>query len=110
MGDLRQNDVRYANGTTSGAGDHAIVAAAAGKKVRVLGIQLRAPAAETVQLMSGVGGAAVEIAPELELLEDESYPLWPTDLGYCETKPGDPLNLNTAGTAAIAWMLQYVEV
>jgi hypothetical protein len=91
---------------TASSGDNTLVAAVAGKSIRVLALTLTNATAATLRLESGAGGTA--LTGQMSVGADSGFVLNYNPDGWCETAPGEPLNLEA--TAAAAGVLVYVEV
>lgn len=91
------------------AGDNTLVAAVAGKQIRVLGLVLVASGgANTVRLESAAGGTA--LTGLMDLAADGQLILPFSVGGWCETVAGQLLNLELSAATAVGGVLAYVEV
>jgi hypothetical protein len=93
------------------AGDNAIVAAVAGKKLRVLALHLNAAGAVNAKLKSDVGGGATDITGlYVFAAAGDDVQLGELRYGWCESAVGKALNLNLSGAVAVAGVVVYAEV
>jgi len=91
--------------TSAGAGDVEVVAAVAGKRIRVLSYYIRQSAAGTVRWESGAGGTAlsgVMVTTTADLVVSGDY----SPVGHLQTAAGSALSIE-AGTAAVMGHLVY---
>lgn len=94
--------------TSAGAGDVSVVAAVAGKKIRVLQFYVRQSAAGTVRFESGAGGTAltgVMVTTTADLVVDGGF----NPCGHFETAAGQALSIE-AGSAAVMGWCTYQEI
>lgn len=90
-------------------GDNTLVAAVAGKRIRVLALVLVASGgANNVRLESGAGGTA--LTGVMNLAANDQLVLQFNGAGWCETAVGALLNLELSAATAVAGLLDYVEV
>lgn len=104
---IRGYDVKHAPITSAASGSNLLVAAVAGKRIRVLDYTIVAAGAVTAKFQSAAndltgalplpanGGASVAGAPAVPLFE---------------TNVGEALNLNLGGAVAVAGHLTYQEI
>lgn len=91
------------------AGDNTLVAAVAGRKIRVLAAVIAGTGAATVAFESTAGGDAltgdmgVSIAAEVDSIVLPHNPA-----GWFETVAGELLNLEVAGAGSVSGCLTYV--
>lgn len=93
---------------SSTAGDFTVVAAVAGKKIRVLSFYIRQSAAGTLRFESTAGGTAltgVMVTTTADLVCEGSF----NPFGHFETVAGQLLNLEIGTGAAMGWLV-YQEV
>ena len=93
---------------SGGAGDIAVVAAVAGKKIRVLQFYIRQSAAGTLRWESGAGGTAltgVMVTTTADLVCESGF----CPVGCLETVAGQALSLEAATAGAMGWVV-YQEV
>lgn len=103
------SEVQYASISVTAAGDNTVVAAVAGRKIRVLGVFLVASGgANTVRFESGAGGTALTGA--MDLASDGQFAPGYNPLGWFETAAGALLNLELSAGTLVAGALTYVEV
>lgn len=94
--------------TVGGAGDATLVAAVAGKLIRVYGFYITSTAAAAVKFQSGTGGTDLTGAMRIGVdgqLSDGFCPV-----GLFETASGALLNLNISAAATITGYLLYEPV
>lgn len=104
-----QSEVQFAAIQAAALGDNTLVAAVAGKKIRVVSLVLVATGgANNVRLESGAGGTA--LTGVMGLAANGQLPLQQNTAGWCETAPGALLNLELSAATAVAGMLGYVLV
>ncbi len=94
------------SGASSGA--NTLVAAVAGRKIRVIGLFLFSAGTVTVTIQTAAGGTALIGA--LPMVAQSSVTLPATLLGWCDTVAGDLLNMNLSTTVAITGCVLYQEV
>lgn len=106
---MPQSVAQYAAVAASSSGDNTLVAAVAGKKIRVLAFTLYAGGAVTVRFESGAGGTALSgqmaLAAAGQFVSGGFVPV-----GWFETAAGALLNLELSGAVSVAGMLTYVLV
>lgn len=104
--------MKFAKIDASASGDNAIVAAVAGKRIRVIGYTIIAGAAVTAKWRSATtdisGGMALAAnggaAPSVSVLSPGGM------FGVLQTEPGEALNLNLSDAVAVGGHLVYIEV
>lgn len=89
-------------------GDTTLVAAVAGKKIRVISLVLSAAAEATIRFESGTGGDA--LTGQMIILAKTPLILPEADAGWFETAAATLLNLEQAATVALDGFLTYQEV
>lgn len=89
-------------------GDNTLVAAVAGKKIRVTSLFLVAAAANTLRFESGAGGAA--LTGQMVMAANGVLSLPHNPAGWFETAAGALLNLELSAAASVDGALSYVEV
>lgn len=98
---------KYAKIAASSSGNNAVVAAVAGKKIRVLRWGLTAAGAVSVKWVSG---AATDLTGVRKLTEFASAGGAYCPIGVFETAAGDALNVNLSVAMSVGGELTYVEV
>lgn len=93
--------VAFAN--PAAAGSNVLIAAVAGKKIRVLGLMAVAAAANSIKLQS----AAADITGLFALAANGQLSLSFNEHGWCETVAGDALNINLSAAAAVGVQVVY---
>ena len=97
------------NFTAAAAGDNAVVAAVAGKRIRVLGAVLAPSAVLSVKLRS----AANDLTGALPLAANEKFTLPladPDHAGWVATNSGEALNVNVSAAGTVTGFVVYQEV
>jgi hypothetical protein len=92
------------------AGDNTVVAAVAGKKIRVLAYVLVVSAAVTVKFMSDVGGTAAALSGAMSLAANSGVGASFVPAGHVEAVAGKALNFYLGGAIQVSGHLVYVEV
>jgi hypothetical protein len=100
--------IKYAAIAAAASGDNELVAAVAGKKIRVLSLLLVVPSNLVIAFESDASGTA--LTGDMELGEKKPLVLPFNPEGWFETVAGESLNLELAGATATAGCLSYVEV
>lgn len=104
-----QSAVQFAAIQAAALGDNTLVAAVAGKRIRVLSLVLVASGGvNTVRLESGAGGTA--LTGLMDLVAEGQLVLPFNPAGWCETAVAALLNLELSAATAVAGMLAYVLV
>lgn len=91
------------------SGDNTIVAAVAGKKIRVLAINLLVSAAVTVRFEDGAGGSALTGQYQFGA-QGDGIVLPFNPVGWFETTANTLLNMELSGAVSVDGSLVYVEV
>lgn len=100
------SEVQYAAVSAAAAGDNTLVAAVAGKRIRVLALILVASGgALSVRLESGAGGAA--LTGVMDLAADGQLVLPWNPAGWCQTAVAALLNLELSAATLVAGVLTY---
>lgn len=86
-------------------GDNEIVAAVAGKKIRVLSCLLIATGTVIVRFESGAGGAA--LTGQMPLVANSGFSLTYNSAGWWETAAGESLNLELSAAISVDGVLNY---
>lgn len=89
-------------------GDNTVVAAVAGKKIRVCSLFVVAAAAVVVRFESGAAGTA--LTGQMNLAANGGFVLPFNPFGWFETAAATLLNLELGGAVSVDGGLQYVEV
>ena len=93
---------------TATSGDNTIIAAVAGKKIRVLSLALIPSAAVTARFETGAGGTALtgqmQLGAKVNLILDYN------PAGWFETTAGALLNLELSGATSVDGCIVYPEV
>ena len=92
----------------SSSGDNTLVAAVAGKKIRVLSCVLIAAGAVTTRFESGASGTAM--TGQMSLAANGGFTLPYNPHGWFDTTAGELLNLELGGAVSVAGVVVYVEV
>lgn len=87
------------------SGDNTLVAAVAGKKIRVLSVTLIASAAVNVRFESGAGGTA--LTGQMNLAANGGFSAAHEPYGHFETAVGALLNLELSGAVSVDGWLVY---
>jgi hypothetical protein len=104
---LALSDVLYAAISANVDGNNTLVAAVAGKRIRVLSLALVASGGvNTAQLQTAAGGIA--LTGVMDLASDGQVILPYNDAGWCECGTGELLNLALTEANVVAGMLTYV--
>lgn len=104
-----QSAVQFAAISAAVLGDNTLVAAVAGKKIRVLALFMVASGgANTTRFESGAGGTA--LSGLMDLVADGQMNLAFNPAGWFETAAGALLNLELSAATAVGGMLAYVTV
>lgn len=89
-------------------GDNTIIAAVAGKKIRVLDIVIIAAGTTTVRFESGAGGTA--LTGQMSLVAQSGLAPGFCPVGHFETAAGSLLNLELSAAVFVDGWIVYVEV
>lgn len=108
---MPQSEAQYAVIDAATSGDNTLVAAVAGKRIRVLACALVAAGAVTAAFESHDGDeTGVAVTGDLDMAADQSLVLGFNPLGWFQTAPGELLNLTLGGSVAVGGSLTYVLV
>lgn len=99
---------KFAAVAASSSGDNTLIAAVAGKKIRVLSYTLVAAGAVTARFEDGAGGTPLSGQMSFGANGGASVPFSP--LGHFETTANTLLNLELGGAVSVAGHVCYVEV
>lgn len=106
---MPQSDAQYAAIDAESSGDNTLVAAVAGKKIRVLSAVLVATAAVNAFFQSAADGDALSgLMVFAAAGQTLTLPFNPA--GWFETAAGELLNLNISGAVSVDGALTYVLV
>lgn len=90
--------------------DQVLVAAVAGKKIRVIAIHLSCgTTATTIVFKSKPAGASAAISHTIALAVNEKAHLLPKEYGYFETVAGEGLVVTTTAGSVVGVLIDYVE-
>ena len=104
-----RSEIQYAAVAAATLGDNTLVAAVAGKRIRVHSLVLLASGgANTVRLESAAGGTA--LTGQMDIIDNGQLVLPHNPAGWCETAAGELLNLELSAATAVAGLLTYSEV
>lgn len=104
-----RSEVQYAAVAAATAGNNTLVAAVAGKRIRVHALALVASGgANTVRLESDADGTA--LTGQMDIADNGQLVLPHNPAGWCETVAGELLNLELSAATAVAGLLAYTEV
>jgi hypothetical protein len=103
-----QSEARYALIDTASAGNTTLVAAVAGRKIRVLSFFLVSAGTVIAAFQSGAGGTALTGA--MPLVASSVVPVSYNPLGWFETAVATLLNLNLSAAVGVRGALVFVEV
>jgi hypothetical protein len=103
-----QSEVQYAVVDAAALGDNTLVAAVAGKRIRVLAFVLVGAGAVNAQFQSGASGTALSGA--MAFAASTVVPGTFNPAGWLQTAVGALLNLNLSAAVGVRGMLTYVEV
>lgn len=101
-------EIKHASIAASSSGDNTVVAAVAGKRIRVLSYMLVAAGAVTVRFESGAGGTA--LSGQMSLAANGGAVANFNQGGWFQTAAGSLLNLELGGAVSVAGHLSYIEV
>lgn len=92
----------------SSAGDNTLVAAVAGKRIRVISLSLVASGgANSIRFESGASGTA--LTGVMDIADNGQYTLNFNPSGHFETAKGALLNLELSAATAVGGVLTYIE-
>jgi hypothetical protein len=104
-----QSDPIYAAVDVAAAGDNTLVAAVAGKRIRVLALHLTASGgANTIRLESAASGTA--LTGQMDLAADGQLNLPYNPAGWCQTVAAELLNLELSAATSVDGAITYVTV
>lgn len=103
------SDVQHAVIDHAESGDNTVVAAVAGKKIRVVGFVLVAAGAVDARFESDADGTALTGVMTLAAAGDRIASGF-SPLGWFETAAGELLNLELSGAVSVDGMLTYLLV
>lgn len=101
--------VKAAKIDAASAGDNTVVAAVAGKKIRVVGIKFSVASDVTVTWKSGTGGTALSGAETFKAGGGMSD-YWGPHGYFFETSAGALLNCSLGGAVQVSGWLNYIEI
>jgi hypothetical protein len=107
-GSAAMSQVKYAKIDAALSGDNTIVAAVAGKKIRVLAVFYLAAGGVSVRFESGAGGTA--LTGQMEHTGQTGCVLPFSEDGWFETAAGALLNLELSAAVSVDGALTYVEI
>jgi len=87
------------------SGDNTIVAAVAGKKIRVLSVSAIAAGVVSARFESGAGGDP--LTGQMPLTTNSGFSWNYNSAGWFETNAGEALNLELSGAILVAGVLNY---
>jgi hypothetical protein len=90
------------------SGDNELVAAVAGKKIRVYNVVLISAGTVNVRFESGAGGTA--LTGQLNLIANVGFAPGHDPNGHFETAAGQALNLELSGAVSVDGWMTYAEV
>lgn len=99
---------KFAKIAAAGSGNNTVVAAVAGKKIRVLGYKLSAVGTVNAKWQSAAGGTDLTGLNYMVANTQVVVPYNPA--GWFETIAGELLNLNLSAAIAVGGELVYVEI
>lgn len=102
------SEVKFAAIDAAASGDNTLVAAVAGKKIRVLSLAIVAAGAVVARAESGAGGTA--LTGQMTLGANAVFALPFNSEGWFETAAGQLLNLELGGAVSVDGCLSYAEV
>ena len=109
MNDTTALTPKFAAIDAAGSGDNTIVAAVAGKKIRVLAVNFLVAAAVTVRFEDGAGGTALTGQYQFGA-QGEGIVLPFNPVGWFETTANTLLNMELSGAVSVDGSFVYVEV
>jgi len=107
---ISQRPIKYAAVSGATSGNNTLVAAVTGKKIRVLGLCIKAASAVAVRLEDGAGGTALTGVTSLVANGDLGWTLPLNLAGWCETSAATLLNMELGGAVQVSGVLTYQEV
>lgn len=100
--------VKFAKIDAATSGDNTLVAAVAGKKIRVISLLLVSSGTVNVRFESGASGTA--LTGQMNLIANTGFSMNWNPGGWFETAAGSLLNLELSGATSVDGSLSYVEV
>jgi len=100
--------VKFAKIDAATSGDNTLVAAVAGKKIRVISLLLVSSGTVNVRFESGASGTA--LTGQMNLIANTGFSMNWNPGGWFETAAGELLNLELSGATSVDGNLSYVEV
>jgi hypothetical protein len=97
---------KFASISHASSGDNAIVAAVAGKRIRVLSYAIVGAGAVSAKFRSGT----TDITGAMAFGANGGIAMPFNPVGYFETAAGAALNVNLSGAVAVAGHVTYIEV
>lgn len=102
---------QFANIAVAGSGDNIIIAAAVGKKLRVLSAFMIAAGDVDAFFVDGANAALVGDGTNgIDLAANSGFTLPFNPVGWFETAAGQSLDLNLSAAIRVAGCLTYIEV
>jgi len=102
-------DVKYAKIDAASSGNNELVAAVAGKRIRVISMWFLVSAAVTTRVESDTDGTA--LTGQMQFGDQgEGFVLNENQSGHFQTEKGEKLNLELSGAVSVDGSLTYVEV
>lgn len=102
------SDIKFAIIDHATSGNNTLVAAVAGKKIRVLAVGMIAAGAVLARFESAADGTA--LSGQMNLAANGQFTLPYNPGGWFETVAGQLLNLELGGAVSVDGCLTYVEV
>lgn len=99
-------ELKYAKIDYSASGSQALVAAVAGKRIRVISLFLIGAGAVTTKFQS----AATDLTGAMSNAANGGFVLPENKSGWFQTNVGEALNLNLGGAVNVAGGLTYIEI
>ena len=103
-----QSEAQFAAISAAATPNNTVVAAVAGKKIRVLGFMLVGAGAVVAKFQSGAGGT--DLTGAMTLAAGTSIGVPPFSTGLFETAVATLLNLNLSGAIQVSGFLVYCTV
>lgn len=106
---------QYAKISGAASGDNEVIAAVAGKKIRILGLVIVAAGAVTVYFKSGSTAICGDATNPMSLAANGGFvlptpPAYPTALapsGYMQTSAGEAFNMTLGGAVSVGGCVVY---
>lgn len=105
---LTMATMKYAKIDAATSGNNTLVAAVAGKKIRVHSLALIAAGTVNVRLEDGASGTA--LTGQMNLVSNVGFVLPHNPQGWCETSSNTLLNLELSAAISVDGLLTYTEV